>query len=117
MKALYIPVGNDGDLEVIDVPEGARAELDALYAKLGCNLVEVVEVKGGCSMFIDEEGKYTRPDEYNGRATSLALRNRSISLIDWISGPAVVLGPPDDEGEAQGLTDSQVASFRQLARL
>ena len=114
MKALYIPASNE-PLEVIDVPEGDV--LNKLYERIGCDLVEVVEVKDGCSMYIDEEGKYRRPTEYNGRATALATRARSIVPWDVIVGPAVLFGPPDEEGEETGLSDQQVASFRQLARL
>ena len=85
-------------------------------------MVEVVELKHGIDMWLNEEGKYVFgepvPREFvNRRATMFAHEAHSISVSDWISGDVVFTGGADDEGETVGLSDEQYAYVAQAARM
>jgi Domain of unknown function (DUF3846) len=83
-------------------------EIDAiteafLRGLLGGGYFEMVTLRDGCGMYIDEDGKRKRlkPNEL---ATELAREMAIISAQDYIAGIAVVVGPPDADGNETSLT-------------
>ncbi len=68
---------------------GTNYHLRQLYSLLHCQNIEVVHLKPGTIMVIDEEGKGTK--EYNSGATIVALQHRAIYLGDYIAGDALII--------------------------
>jgi len=85
-------------------------------------MVEVVELKHGIDMWLNEEGKYVFgepvPREFvNRRATMFAHEVHSISVHDFIVGNVLFTGGADDEGDTVGLSEKQLAYVSQAARM
>jgi hypothetical protein len=107
----------EGEFEVHDgVPSLEQMQGIVKGPEQAYGLVEVVELKHGITMWINEEGKYEDPRR-NGRATIFAREARSIYPNDHICGDVLFTGGPDEEGETQGLTDEQLAYVAQAARI
>lgn len=70
-------------------PAGRVFSLKEMYGLLGCWAVEAVHLADGRIMWIDEEGKFTRPEELNHLATS-ELHRAGGSRSDYIAGPALI---------------------------
>ncbi|MGV0985065.1 MAG: DUF3846 domain-containing protein [Limnohabitans sp.] len=88
----------------------------------GQGMVEVVELKHGIDMWLNEEGKYVfgepAPMEFwNRRATMFAHEAKAIYPSDMIVGDVLFTGGNDDEGETVGLSDEQLAYVAQSARM
>lgn len=64
-----------------------------------------VDFAHGCSMWMDEEGKY-KDLAQNPLATSLLTR--SYGLHDYVAGTAIITGPADEDGSTLGLTDDHI---------
>lgn len=82
--------------------------------------VEVVQIKHGIDMWINEEGKYEFPQEpasINRKATMFAHEAKSIFPGDYIAGPCVFTSNDEETGETASLTDVQFAYVAQAARI
>lgn len=83
----------DGSMQQVVPANPVRGfTLDELYALLGCEMIETIELAGdlGETMVIDEEGKFNRPRKVNPRATIL-LHQAGGMLDDYIVGPALIV--------------------------
>jgi len=92
-----------------EVHEGIPT-LDQLQAAVSGD-VEVVAIKRGIDMWINEEGKYQTP------ARNLLAGVLTMGLLfpgDYIAGDVVFTGGADEEGETLGLSDEQVEYLNQL---
>ncbi len=87
MATLLMPDGTSREF----VPKNKRAgfSLRELYALISCRMVETIRHPDGRFLVIDENGKASRPDEFNAAATDLA-RECYISRADHIVGPCLV---------------------------
>jgi hypothetical protein len=104
MKAVVIPAD---EAEVAYVEEMDRITYKFLTEKVG-GMVEHVGFRDDqAGMYLNEEGKIMRLAP-NPRATSLAKRHGAISLMDFIAGDAVVVGPATGDGEDTGLEQEQI---------
>jgi hypothetical protein len=71
-------------------PENGRDfKLAELYRLLGCEMVEIVSLKHGYILVIDEEGKLTDKAP-NPCASDLAWLDRAIDRTDYIAGDALL---------------------------
>jgi len=108
----------DGEFEQHDgVPE--LEEMQTFVTgptQRGRALVEVVEIKHGITMWINEEGKYEDPRR-NHRATFFAHEAKAIYAQDFICGNVLFTGGADDEGETEGLNAEQLAYVSQAGRM
>ena len=81
-------------------------------------VIEIVHLpKFGFDMVINEEGKLNGMGR-NDFATWLWLCAHGLessSDVDYIAGPAMLIGEPDSEGNTVGLTDEQMASVYDFA--
>lgn len=69
--------------------------LDELYKHIQTQMVEMVRLRDGRNMWIDEEGKFNQPDHVNEKATRLLQQAGGIPG-DYIAGNALV-----EKGEVQ----------------
>jgi hypothetical protein len=109
MRAVRIPVS--GPVAVIELAHrkhgDTRAFLDGLYAAIGCQSVECVELTTAWDLWLDETGM-VNGRVINHRATQLA---RSCGLSVHLFGDVVVTGTNDDLGRAVALTDDQTEAL------
>jgi hypothetical protein len=97
MATLILPDGTD---RAIDPHSGRSFALTELYRHLACDTVELVRLKDGRSMFIDEDAKGKAPlPAPNARATTL-LHEAGGLPWDVVLGPALVC-TPDEAGEEE----------------
>lgn len=78
------------------------------FQRLVGGYIEALDLGETVSAYINEEGKLNDlpRNEAADKLVHLALRKagRRLMLGDYIVGPLVLTGPPDDEGETQGVT-------------
>ncbi len=74
--------------ELISSPEIGSFSLEQLYAEIGCNMIEVLNMADGRIMIIDEEGKFKQEAQENKHATQL-MRLR-LHEYDFIVGNIIV---------------------------
>jgi len=104
MKVVVIPASEEFEAYSTEVES---VEYKFLSDKVG-GMIEVVGFRDDqASMYLNEEGKILGMPR-NPRATSLAKRHGAISLMDYIAGDAVVVGPVDEDGEDTGLEQEQI---------
>ena len=84
-------ISMSGDIKEVH-PEGKYFTLKELYSLINCELVQVVPLKDGRSLWIDEEGKL-HPHTENELATSMF--HEFLLPGDYLTGNVLV----DDEGE------------------
>ena len=94
-----------GVKEVIDMPDDEMAAVVVLREKLK-GYLEYVPMPNGLSMFVNEEGKLLEMP-FNIEATKLS----GLYPHDVIAGPAVIMGPPDRNGDTLGLTPKQLSDL------
>lgn len=94
--------------------------LQTLYDKIGCNLVDCVEIANGIDMWVDDEGALKSSRRLNHIATALRTlfwaNNEATTIpVNYppLHGVAVLLGH-DEEGNSIDLTPEQVAYIRSL---
>lgn len=109
MKAVRIPTSGPIDVIELAAPEDddTTAFLVSLYAAIGCQSVECVELTTTWDMWLDETGMVDGR-VINHRATQLAL---SCGLPNHIFGDVVVTGTNDERGQPVGLTDDQAEAI------
>lgn len=89
MKTVVINV--DGTAKVCDLNS-----LEDLQQAVG-GYIEAIALGNNASAYINEEGKL-RSLPLNAVATAIAHRKNSLRLNDFIVGPMVILGIPDENG-------------------
>ncbi|MBR5568432.1 MAG: DUF3846 domain-containing protein [Bacteroidales bacterium] len=85
MATLY---KSNGETIEVEPKDGKHFQLRELYQMLDCELIEVIFLRDGRLMIIDEEGKYTKSD-INPKATRVFLSSRRLN-DDFIVGDALV---------------------------
>src|SRR4029453_11773280 len=80
----------DGTTSVIVPENGCDFQCKQLYEAIGCDLIEVVDLRDGTILIIDEEGKLKQDGEVNFLASFLAIKNKAIHEGDVIVGNAVL---------------------------
>jgi hypothetical protein len=104
MKVVVIPADVKQEMRAEEVE---RIDYDFLSKQVG-GMIEVVSFQDDqASIYLNEEGKLEELPG-NRRATYLAKRHGAISMLDYIAGDAVVVGPVDDEGNETGLEQEQI---------
>jgi hypothetical protein len=89
---------SDGTERAIEPKSGRSFALTELYRHLACDTVELVRLKDGRPMFIDEDAKGKVPaPTLNARATAL-LHEAGGLPWDVVLGPALIC-TPDEAGE------------------
>jgi hypothetical protein len=109
--ALVLPLY--GDAEYHQIPKGTLAEV--LHNAVG-GWLEAVYLDNGCTMFVNEEGRL-QGLEHNKKATVVMYYYARRLVTDThtnIVGPAVIVGPPDYEGNEQGLTLKELGDFARV---
>lgn len=102
--AKAIVIGQDKSVREEDITELER------YQHIVGGWVEQVTLSSGDAFFINEEGRYTPGLVFNSIATDVAgLGGRPDILLQGLIGNAVLVGPPDDEGETTDVTDEALA--------
>ena len=120
-KALQ--VNHDGTLAEIDLDKGGDGVFSVLRAlqRAVKGNVECFDVSDQTTMWSNEEGKYQAGLEYNPYATAMWREAFGMSRhqpdADFIMGPVVLTGTPDDEGETRGITVPQRARLKSLVAL
>lgn len=104
MRAVHITTGKR--LAWVDADD-----LAAMQALVG-GLIQRLELRDGCSLYVNEEGKIERL-AFNSIGTDLALLNGLIFPTDAVVGDVFVTGPGDGEGGDLDLTEDR-KTFRQL---
>lgn len=111
--------------EVVKVTIGIVIPADEelpIYSRIFDSLEEYQEVLGGnlehveinspelAGMFVDEEGLMKRPHEFNIRASLFLMIHNPAFLFHGahILGPAIIVGPPDSEGNTQDAPDPYI---------
>jgi hypothetical protein len=110
MQAVRIPtIGPVEAIELTDRDDGGdtTAFLAGLYATIGCQSVECVELTTTWDMWLDETGMVDGRVA-NHRATLLA---QSCGLSSRLFGDVVVTGTNDDTGNPVGLTNDQAEAI------
>ncbi len=74
--------------EVLPKNPATGFTLDELYALLNCSTVEIVYLRNGTILIIDEDGKYTSKAK-NALATGVAKALEGIRPDDYIVGDAI----------------------------
>lgn len=106
MRAILIPT--DSPARIVDLESFT---LDPLYAILECDMIQSVPLRGGLpgEIILDEEGKLREPlKDVNVSATHMAF----LFPGDTIVGPALVVGPYDDEGEWTEVREEVLDAFK-----
>ncbi|MEU3356062.1 DUF3846 domain-containing protein [Streptomyces sp. NPDC037389] len=93
-----------GHLSAIEWPDSPTSYLDTLHTAIGCTLVQRVEITDRLTMWVDEEGLSTQPD--NLMSTLLVEAFRPAEQV--YHGTAVITGGMDTEGTTQPLTPEQI---------
>lgn len=108
----------DGHLEPVTLDNTTTpALLHALYQTIGCDLVDVVPLDGGLTVYVDDEGVY--------RSTVNPLLSLAVARLGAqtpLFGVGVFLGHDPDTGETTSLTRDQAravvnASLHAIAQL
>jgi hypothetical protein len=109
MKAMRIPTS--GAVEVIDLAAPVDGDttgfLASLYAAIGCQSVECLDLTTSWDLWLDETGMV------DGRATNhrATLLSQSYGQTSQLFGTVVVTGTNDDDGMPTTLTDDQAETL------
>src|SRR5262245_39896181 len=112
MAAVRIPTIGSVDVIELAAPDDhdMTAFLDSLYAAIGCQSVECVQLTTVWDMWLDETGMVDGR-VVNHRATLLA---QSCGVPGHVFGDVVVTGSNDDMGQPAGLSDDQANAILRL---
>lgn len=69
--------------------------LEELYGLVECDMVEVVSLRDGRTMWIDEEGKMHRPPKPRNEKATRLLQEAGGIFGDWIAGIALIATPEE----------------------
>jgi hypothetical protein len=88
---LIPPVGSVERVREVMPANGTDFQLDEMYRLLGCEMIQIVPLRDGRLLVMDEEGKcHDQPKPFNALATGVAIG--SLMEDDWVSGPALLCG-------------------------
>lgn len=80
-----------GNYEVEVQPKNGKTfELEEMYKMLGCDMIEIVDLKNGEILIIDEEGKFKEHPIRNTIATNIARNHHAIWPMDEIVGDVLL---------------------------
>lgn len=96
VRVTVISPGAPEGINRLDLPKAIA--FATLYRLIGCELVQIVDLRNGLSLVIDEEGKL-RAHEPNQRATDLARAAGALLPGDYIAGRAVLCNLADFPSE------------------
>lgn len=99
----------DGTVRTITWPSSSSDHLRTLYSVIDCRGIELVRLRGGVDMWIDDEGKFPADATVNSRATFMAWRALAIDRRDVICGVAVLTGR--DEENSVALTHGELSDL------
>lgn len=94
----------DGRASGVSLQPTNGSHLDALYEAIGCRFVDVVRLRDGLDMWVDDEGLYTA--EPNMFATALADQLMPGGAVQIYHGTAVFLGVEPDTGDSISIADA-----------
>jgi|SRR5699024_6880298 len=103
MTTTAVIIPTEGDITTTTLPDDTSERLDALQ-HLVEGYIEPVDINEDLSIFVNEEGKLEGLP-YNPRATDLFDGN--LMPGDYIAGTAVLIGQPDDNGDATSVNLTQ----------
>jgi len=106
-KAVLLDV--DDTVRTIPWPADTGDNLRAMYAAIGCRGIELVRLRGGLDMWIDDEGKFPEDAKVNSRGTFMAWRALAIDRRDVICGRALLTGR--DAEDTVALTHGELADL------
>ncbi len=80
-----------GEAVEIEPLNGETFELKEMYEAIGCELIEIIDLRGTDDILvIDEEGKFNCDNLINDEATRLARKHHGIAPYDHIVGNAIL---------------------------
>lgn len=102
-KAILIPHDRTKQIEVVDMNgDDFRQITQKVAADPEHGLFSCSTIGGGrASLWYDDEGLYTQPENVNTRAMALWAALDRVSIVDFavpLVGDYLVTGPADDEG-------------------
>lgn len=75
--------------------------------------IEFVQLTGGAGMFINDSGKLDQlPRNILAEWFINEVCRLELADDEWIAGPVVVVGPPDDEGDTLGTPEAILSATR-----
>jgi hypothetical protein len=98
-----------GEATEVDLGRGSDSLLE-MYAAIGCDVVECVQLADDVDMWVDEEGLLKAQLEPNLPASMLAWRYRGMGQAYY--GTALFTGGADGAGNSLGLSDEALAQLR-----
>lgn len=99
-----VVIGVDGSAKVCFLET-----LEDLQKAVG-GYIEAIPLGSDSSAYINEEGKLRRLP-LNPVATAIAHRKNSLRLNDFIVGPMVILGVPDEDGNDTDIPKSMICEL------
>ena len=72
--------------------DGKKFTLKEMYELIGCSLVEMISLRDGRTMWMDEEGKFKDPHVLNSLATTM-LREAGGAPGDYVAGTVLICTP------------------------
>lgn len=68
--------------------------------------IKLTELGSRHMMYVNEDGKFREDLERNDSAfTILRVYSTVLGLDDWIRGTAIIIGPPDEEGNVTDVSE------------
>lgn len=80
----------DGSSTEVSPKNGKDFSLEELYSLIGCELVELVQLPKGRTMWLDEEGKLKHPPKPRNSEATVLLHMAGGSPMDYIAGDALI---------------------------
>jgi hypothetical protein len=106
--AKYLQITTAGEFNTIDLGE-FFAGLDDIYEATKCQMVQIVQLEDGLTMWVDEEGKYSGR-LVNDTATTMFWN--AFGATDYIMGDVILTGGEDSKGRITGLSDKKIAEIQ-----
>lgn len=113
MTKIGAVIKTDGTLESLDLSD-PKQELTSLQGAVG-GYVQVIELSDTMAMWVNEEGKLAELP-YNGIATALWEARFGVGT-DVIMGNAVFTGTPDEDGDTQTISESDLQRLAELVEM
>lgn len=113
MTKIGAVIKTDGTLERLDLSD-PKQELTSLQGAVG-GYVQVIELSDTMAMWVNEEGKLAGLP-YNGIATALWEARFGVGT-DVIMGNAVFTGTPDEDGDTQTISESDLQRLAELVEM
>jgi hypothetical protein len=105
IKGIVIPADVEAPVTLWEIRPGLPDDFRAI---VGGHLEAVMFDQPRASLYINEEGKLMSLP-VNQRATALTwAHNSAFRGLDVIAGDAVLVGPPDDDGDDQAVPEAYV---------